>query len=296
MNLHGIIPPIVTPMHSTEDLDLPRLKWLIDHQLAKGVHGIFVLGTTGEFFALTDDEKQAVMATAVQHVDRRVPVMAGTGAETTREAVRLTRLAEREGVTAVSVITPYYVSPTQAEIADHYRRIAESTSLPVLLYSNPAMGGGVKIDPDTVARLAEVSNIVGIKDSSGDLQNLIECVRLTPPSFAVFQGRDTLIHPALLYGAKGAVPGCCNVAPELCVGIYEAFRRNDQEAAQALQKRLSPIRLALSMATAPGGVKAAMNAIGMAVGPNRSPVAPISLEKQQKLRAILDQAGIRSPA
>src|SRR5262249_47720152 len=115
MNLHGIIPPVVTPMGSNEDVDLDKLRKLIDHLIGRGVHGIFVLGTTSEFYALDDAEKQAVIATAVQHVNKRVPVFAGTGAETTREAIRVTKMAEKEGVDGVSIITPYYIMPTQAE-------------------------------------------------------------------------------------------------------------------------------------------------------------------------------------
>ncbi len=287
MMLHGIIPPVVTPMQANEDLDLPRLRKLIDEMLAAGVNGIFVLGTTSEFYALDDAEKQAVIATAVEHVNKRCPVMAGTGAESTRETIRVTKIAEREGVDAVSVITPYYIMPTQAEIADHFRRVAESTSTPVLLYSNPSTCGGLKIEPETAARLAEIPNIVGMKDSSGDLQGLIEFVRVTPPKFAIFQGRDTLIAPALEYGAKGAVPGTCNIAPKLCVGIYEAFRRGDLESARAFQMKLSPLRLGLAIGTAPGAIKAAMNLLGMQVGPSRSPIAALSPDKQEKLRGIL---------
>src|SRR5438105_14995428 len=118
MQIRGIIPPVATPMQANEDLDLPRLRWFLDHLLEAGVHGIFVLGTNSEFYALDEREKQEVIATAVAHVGRRVPVFAGTGAETTREAVRLTRLAEREGADGVSVITPYFISPSQQEIAD----------------------------------------------------------------------------------------------------------------------------------------------------------------------------------
>src|SRR5215469_14140675 len=177
MRIHGIIPPVATPMQANEDLDLPRLKWFLDHLIAQGVHGLFVLGTNSEFYALDEREKQEVIATAVAHVRKRVPVFAGTGAETTREAVRLTRMAEKEGADGVSVITPYFVNPTQQEIIDHYRRIAEATSLPVLLYNNPGTCGGVKIDVDSVAKLAQVPNILGIKDSSGDLQNTLEFIR-----------------------------------------------------------------------------------------------------------------------
>src|SRR5438309_9755876 len=167
MHIRGIIPPVATPMQPNEDLDLPRLKWFLDYLIGEGVHGVFVLGTNSEFYALDEQEKQAVIATAVQHVRGRVPVFAGTGAETTREVIRLTKMAEREKADGVSIITPYFISPTQQEIFDHYRRIAESTSLPVILYNNPATCGGVKIDVDTVAKLARIPNIVAVKDSSG---------------------------------------------------------------------------------------------------------------------------------
>src|SRR5262249_41271480 len=169
MQIRGIIPPVATPMLANEDLDLPRLKWFLDYLIGEGVHGVFVLGTNSEFYALDEREKQEVIATAVEHVAGRVPVFAGTGAESTREAVRLTHMAAKEKADGVSVITPYFINPTQQEIFDHYRRVAENTSLPVVLYNNPATCGGVKIDVDTVAKLAQIPNILGIKDSSGDL-------------------------------------------------------------------------------------------------------------------------------
>lgn len=290
--IRGIIPPVATPMQANEDLDLPRLKWFLDHLITEGVHGVFVLGTNSEFYALDEREKQEVIATTVQHVRGRVPVFAGTGAETTREAVRLTRMAEKEGVDGVSVITPYFISPSQAEIADHYRRIAENTSLPVVLYNNPATCGGVKIDVDTVARLAEVKNILGIKDSSGDLQNTNEYIRVVPERFSVMQGRDTLIFQALLMGARGAVPATGNIAPRLIVEIYEAYQRGDLAASKAAQLKLNPVRLALNLGTAPGGVKAALQVLGKPIGPCRSPVAPLTADKMDKMRAALKAGGL----
>ncbi len=292
MQIRGIIPPVATPMQANEDLDLPRLKWFLDHLLNEGVHGVFVLGTNSEFYALDEREKQEVIATAVAHVRGRVPVFAGTGAETTREAVRLTRMAEKEGVQGVSVITPYFISPSQQEIFDHYRQIAESTALPVVLYNNPGTCGGVKIDVDTVARLAEISNILGIKDSSGDLQNTNEYIRVVPDRFSVMQGRDTLIFQALMFGARGAVPATGNIAPRLIVEIYEAFQRGDLAASKAAQIKLNPVRMTLTLGTAPGGVKAALQLLGMSIGPCRSPVAPLPAEKQQKMRAALKAAGL----
>jgi 4-hydroxy-tetrahydrodipicolinate synthase len=279
-------------MQANEDLDLPRLRWFLDRLIDAGVHGVFVLGTNSEFYALDEREKQEVVATAVAHVRKRVPVYAGTGAETTREAVRLTKMAEREGADGVSVITPYFVSPSQQEIFDHYRRIAESTSLPVILYNNPATCGGVKIDVDTVARLAQVSNILGVKDSSGDLQNTNDYLRVVPERFSVLQGRDTLIYQALIFGARGAVPATANVAPRLVVDIYEAVQRGDHAAAKAAQLKLNPVRLSLTLGTAPGGVKAALALLGLSIGPSRAPVAPLPPDKQQKMAAALAEAGL----
>lgn len=292
MKIHGIIPPVATPMKDNEDLDLPRLKWYLDRLINAGVHAVFVLGTNSEFYALDEREKQEVIATAVAHVNKRVPVYAGTGAETTREAVRITKMAQREGVDGVSVITPYFVLPSQQEIHDHYRRIAENTSLPVMLYNNPHTCGGVKIDVDTVAKLAQVPNILGIKDSSGDFQNTVEYLRVVPDRFAVLQGRDTLIFASLLMGARGSVPATANIAPKLVVEIYEAFVRGDQAASKAAQLRLNPVRLSLTLGTAPGGVKAALALLGESIGPCRSPVAPLSADKQQKMREALKQAGL----
>src|SRR6516162_870606 len=292
MKIHGIIPPVATPMQANEDLDLPRLQWFLDHLIGNGVHCVFVLGTNSEFYALDEHEKQEVIATAVGHVHKRVPVFAGTGAETTREAVRLTRMAEREGADGVSVITPYFVGPTQQEIHDHYRRIAEHTSLPVILYNNPGTCGGVKIDVDTVARLAQVPNILAIKDSSGDLQNTNELIRVVPERFAVLMGRDTLIFPALLFGARGAVPATGNVAPALLAEIYSSFRRGDLEASKAAQLRLNPLRLALSLCTAPGGVKAALQTLGRSTGRCRSRVGGLAPERVSKRRAGLEAAGL----
>ncbi|MFO0797518.1 MAG: 4-hydroxy-tetrahydrodipicolinate synthase [Gemmataceae bacterium] len=293
MQLRGIIPPVVTPMTADQELDLPGLRAGIDYQLSHGVHGVFVLGTTGEFYALDEREKQAVVAAAVEHVGGASPVFVGTGAETTREVVRLTKMAEQEGASGVSVITPYFLKPTQAELVDHFRRVAESTSLPVVLYNNPATCGGVSIDPDTCAKLAAVPNIVGIKDSSGDLQNTIEILRQTPrETFAVLNGRDTLIFSALQMGCAGAIPASCNIAPSLCVSLYEAFVRGDLAAAKEYQARLHGVRMAMTLGTGNGAVKEAMALLGRPAGPNRWPIAPLSDEKRLKLRVILTAAGL----
>jgi 4-hydroxy-tetrahydrodipicolinate synthase len=292
MNLHGIIPPLVTPMHADESVDLDGLRRHIDWLLGHRVHGLFVLGTTGEFYALDDAEKQAVVAATVAHANGRSPVFVGTGAESTREVLRLTAMAEREKAQGVSIITPYFIKPTQVELYDHYRRVAESTRLPVVLYSNPGTCGGLAIEPETVAKLAEIKNIIGIKDSSGNLENLLEMLQLVPKSFGVLMGRDTLMYAALQHGAAGAIPATCNVAPEFCVGIYEAFQRGDHAAAKAFQDRLHPVRTALSLGTSNGAVKEGLSLRGRDAGPNRRPIAPLNAEKRAKLKAVLAAAGL----
>jgi 4-hydroxy-tetrahydrodipicolinate synthase len=292
MRIHGIIPPVATPMKPNEDLDIPRLKWFLDHLIHNGVHGIFVLGTNSEFYALDEREKQEVIATAVAHVNKRVPVYAGTGAETTREVIRLTKMAEREGADGVSIITPYFVLPSQQEIYDHYRRIAEQTALPVILYNNPGTCGGVKIDVETVGRLAEIPNILAVKDSSGDLQNTVEFIRVVPERFSVLMGRDTLIFPALMFGARGAVPATGNIAPALLAEIYNTFQRGDIAGSKAAQLRLNPLRLALGLGTAPGGVKAALQVLGLGIGACRSPVSGLTPDKLPKMRAALQASGL----
>jgi 4-hydroxy-tetrahydrodipicolinate synthase len=289
MSICGIIPPIATPMLANEDLDLPRLRTHLDFLIKNGVHGVFVLGTNSEFYALDEREKQEVIATTVSHVNKRVPVYAGTGAETSREAVRLTRMAEREGADGVSVITPYFIIPNQQEILDHYRRVAESTTLPVILYNNPGTCGGVKIDVETVARLAEIPNILAAKDSSGDLQNTNEYVNVVPERFSVLVGRDTLICQGLLFGAKGAVPASANVAPSLCAKIYDQFMQGNLKESKIAQLKLNPLRLAFTLGTQPGGVKAALELMGMSIGPSRAPIAPLTSDKKLKLRNVLEK-------
>ncbi len=292
MPLAGIIPPVVTPMLADESLDLPRLKSHIDFLLARGVDGIFVLGTTGEFYALDETEKQRVVATAVEHVNGRVPVYAGTGAETTREVVRLTKMAEKERANGVSVITPYFLKPSQAEMTDHFRRVAECSAMPVILYNNPATCAGVSIEPGTVAKLAAVPGIVGIKDSSGDLEGTFEMVKRTPPEFSVLIGRDSLILPALTFGVKGAIPSTSNIAPDVGVGIYRSFRAGDAAAAQAFQDRFTTIRLVMNLATGNGAVKEAMALLGRPAGPSRAPIGPMPADKRERLKEALKLAGV----
>jgi 4-hydroxy-tetrahydrodipicolinate synthase len=171
--------------------------------------------------------------------------------------------------------------------------VAESVACPVILYNNPSTCGGLNIEPDTVGRLANVPNIVAIKDSSGDLQNTIEILRRTDhQSFSVLMGRDTLILSGLQNGIHGAIPATCNIAPHFCVGIYDSFRSGNLEAARKFQGDLHPIRLAMSLGTGNAAVKESLALLGQSCGPNRMPVTPFSHEKRDHLKSILKTAGL----
>lgn len=283
---HGIIPAMVTPLTADDRINEAALRKLTNHLVEGGVHGLFAVGSQGEFWALSADEKQQVWEVVVEETNGRVPVYAGTVAITTRETIALTRLAEKVGVDAVSILTPFFVSPSEDQLYDHYRAVAESTRLPILLYSNPARTG-VKISPGLLARLAEIENIVGIKDSSGDLQLTAEYIRVAPPDFAVLMGRDTLILAGLLYGAKGAIAATANVVPVLVVSIYERFKAGDLDGARRAQEALAPLRLAFSWGTFPVVIKEALDLMGMEGGPARAPVGPMSPEGRERLKRVL---------
>jgi len=289
----GIIPAMATPFSADGDLNEKALRQLTRYLIQGGVHGLFATGSQGEFWALTPNEKQRVWEIVLDEAEGKVPVYAGTGGVTTREVRELNRRAEAAGVDAVSIITPFYVRPTEVELEAHYCAIAEATSLPVLLYNNPGRTGGVNLSAELVARLAEVDNIVGVKDSSGDLTLTTEYIRLTPEDFAVLSGRDTLIFAGLVHGTKGAIAATANVVPALVVEIYEAFQAGEIERARRAQERLAPLRLSFRLGSFPVVVKEALELMGIPAGPCRGPVGPLSPEKRAELRRVLVGMGLR---
>lgn len=292
MEIKGIIPAMVTPFGTEEELNEGALRHLVNYLIEGGVHGLFPVGSQGEFYALAPKEKQRVWEIVVEETDGRTLVYAGTGAITTRQVIALNKLAERAGVDAVSVLTPFFISPSQEELYCHYTAIAEATSLPVLLYNNPGRTGGLSLSADLVARLAEHPNIVGIKDSSGDFTLTSEYIRGTADDFAVLLGRDTLILAGLLHGAKGAIAASANVAPALAVEIYRAFVEGDLKQALEAQRRLTPLRLAFGLGTFPVVVKEALELISIRAGPARSPVGPISSKSREELERVLQELGL----
>ncbi|WP_342372250.1 dihydrodipicolinate synthase family protein [Propioniciclava soli] len=262
----GVIPALVTPLDADGELFEAGLRDVIDFTIAGGVHGVFVLGSSGEIYGLSAEQKRRVVEITVEHVAGRVPVYAGASEITTRDCIATARMvAGIGGVAGLSVLTPYFMTPTQAELVDHYTAIAASTDLPVVLYTNPGRTG-VDLALDTVLTLAELDTVVGIKDSGGDLASTRALVAARPPGFAVIMGRDTLILDALRAGADGAIASTANIAPHVVAGIYDAFVAGDLARAQALQDALTPLRHLVDKATFPVVLKEGLRLAGIDAG------------------------------
>jgi 4-hydroxy-tetrahydrodipicolinate synthase len=287
----GIIPAMVTPVTSDGKINVEALRKLTNYLIEGGVHGLFPVGSQGEFYALTFEEKKRVIELVVDETRGRVPVYAGTGAITTREAIALTKMAEAAGANAVSVLTPFFIHPNETELFEFYSAIAHATRLPVLLYNNPGRTG-VSISANFVVRASKIENIVGIKDSSGDLTLTAEYIRRTDEKFSVLAGRDTLIYGTLCYGGKGAIAATANVAPKVIVEIYEAFQAGDLKRSLEAQFRLAPLRLAFDLGTFPVVIKEALNLIGIDAGIGIPPVGGIKPEAKEELKEILKNMGL----
>ena len=289
----GIIPAMVTPIDEKGRINEGALRKLTNHLIDGGSHGLFPVGSQGEFFSLTLEQKKETVRIVVDETRGRVPVYAGTGAVTTREAIETTKMAQDLGVNAVSVITPYFLVPNQKELIAHYTAIARACpDLPILLYSNPDRTQ-VPFPISTVLELAAVDNIVGIKDSSGDMSMTGEYIRLTRGmNFHVLMGRDTLIYAALCYGATGSICATANVDPRVPVEIYEAFIAGDHKRALDAQFRLAPLRVAFGLGTFPVVVKEALTMIGIDAGPAIRPVGPMTPENREKLRKVISDMGM----
>ncbi|MFC0337951.1 4-hydroxy-tetrahydrodipicolinate synthase [Kushneria avicenniae] len=282
----GIVPAMMTPMTEQEEIDEQGIRDLAETLISKGVHGLFTLGTNGEFFSLTDEEKVEVTRIVIDQAAGRVPVFAGTGGYTTRSVIELNRKMADIGVDGVSIITPYFNGATQAELITHYERISAATELPILLYTIPAKAG-VTLDVASVAHLSKISNIRAIKDSGGDFDRLVQLIRLRREDFAVFTGTDSMILWTLMAGGDGAVAATTNAVPDVVMAIWHAFQKGDFETARDAQERLRPLRNAFSLGTMPSVLKTAAGLLGMPAGPARSPVQPLPPEKLATLREAL---------
>jgi len=283
----GIIPALITPMTAEQAIDEAGLRQLIERLIAAGVHALFVLGTNGEFIALNEAEKLAIARIAVDQAAGRLPVIAGTGAYATRDVIELNKKMVDLGVDAASIITPYFNGNNQRELVAHYEQIAAASPMPIMLYTIPAKAG-VTLTVDSVARLAEIPNIAGIKDSSGDFDRLVQLIRLRSDNFAVFTGTDSMILWALIAGADGAVAATTNAVPQVVMSIYRHFQAGNIDAARTAQEALRPLRDAFGLGSTPVVLKAAAGMLGMPAGPARQPSLPLDEATLQRLSTALD--------
>lgn len=290
--IKGVIPPLITPIDAEEKVDEQGLRNLIEHVIKGGVHGVFVLGSTGEFYGLNFTEKKRAVEITMDQVKNRVPVFVGASAITTQECIRLTKMAEELKAQAVTVLTPMFISPNDDELYQHFRTIAESTSLPVLLYNNPERTG-VNMSAALIERLSRVPNIVGAKDSSGNMTQTGEYIRRTRDSgFRILAGRDTMILATLVYGGFGTVASTANVAPALVVEIYEKFMAGDLAGSLEAQYKLAPLRMGFTLGSFPAVTKDALNLLGVNVGSPVKPVGHCTEANLAKLKEILAGMGL----
>ncbi|MGE5248372.1 MAG: dihydrodipicolinate synthase family protein [Verrucomicrobiota bacterium] len=289
--VRGVVPPIVTPVDAEERVVEASLRQIVDHVIVGGVHGILSLGSNGEFFGLDPEQQQRALSVTVDQAAGRVPVYMGIGAVATRECIRLARQGEKAKARAVTILPPMFLSPSEGELYQHFRAVADATSLPVLLYNNPdRMRTG--ISAALLERLAEVPNIVGIKDSSGDLTLTAEYIRRTrDKGFKVMAGRDIMILGALAYGGVGCVAATANVVPRLVVEIFERFQAGDLAGAREAQFRLAPLRMAFNLGSFPVVTKDYMRLLGFDVGEPIRPNLRCSEANMARLRQILEDLG-----
>lgn len=286
MKFRGIVPALVTPFDAQQRVDENALRGLIENLIGAGVHGLFILGTNGEFFALSEAEKLRIAELTVDAAGGRVPVVAGTGAFATHEVIELNKKMADRGVDALSVITPYFNAVSQKELITHYEAIGDASPLPLMLYNIPAKTG-MSIGIKAVAALSQHPMIKGIKDSAGNFDSLVQMMNYRSDDFAVFAGTDSLIYWNLLAGGDGAVAATANAVPQVVMDIWNRFQAGDHAGARAAQERLRPLRDAFAMGTLPVVLKEATSLLNLPVGPCRSPILPLEPANAERLASIL---------
>lgn len=275
MKIKGIITAMVTPL-SEDGINEAATRKLVNKLINDGVHGLFVLGTNGEFYALSEAEKLALVKIVVDEAAGRVPVFAGSGGISTEEVIKVTNQFAEVGVDAVSVITPYLIKLSDEELIQHYQTIALNTNLPMILYNIPA-NTQLSINESVFKELIQLPQIIGIKDSSGKLENIQMYLETNDrEDFSILIGSDSLILPALQMGVDGAVAATSNVLTKTDLGIYQAFLENKMERAQVLQESINDFRGILKLATVPSVLKHSLELIGFPVGAPKKPVRKVS--------------------
>lgn len=283
---------IVTPMKNNEEVNYDKLEELIEYQINEGTDCIIIAGTTGESSTLTTEEHAAVIRAAVEFTKHRIPVVAGTGSNCTREAVHLSKEAEEAGVDGLLAVTPYYNKATQGGLIDYYTQIADSVKLPIIMYNVPGRTG-CNILPETAAKLYhDVENIVAIKEATGNVAQAAKTMYLTDGKIDLYSGEDGIVVPLMSIGAVGVISVWSNIAPKDVHEMCMAFFEGDTKKAMEIQLKAQPLVDALFSEVNPIPVKKALNLLGKEVGSLRSPLTEMTEENAKKLAEAMKQYGL----
>ena len=290
----GSLVAIVTPMFEDGRLDLPRFRSLIDWHIAQGTSAIVVVGTTGESPTVDFDEHKELIRIAVEHSSGRLPIIAGTGGNSTAEAVELTESAKKAGATASLSVVPYYNKPTQEGMYRHFRRIAETVDLPMILYNVPSRTVA-DLQNDTVLRLAEVPGVIGIKDATSNMERGTDLIKRAPRNFAIYSGDDAAALPLMALGGHGVISVTANVAPRQMAEMCSAALVGDIRKAREINLRLIGLHQKLFIETSPAPVKWAMTQMGLIEGGLRLPMVPLTERSHEAVREAMAEAGVMLP-
>jgi len=289
--IKGSIVAIVTPMQPDGGLDLPGLRKLIDWHIAEGTDAIVIVGTTGESPTVSVEEHCELIRVAVEHANKRVPIIAGTGGNSTAEAIELTHYARKVGADASLLVVPYYNRPTQEGMYQHFRKLAESVDLPAILYNVPGRTVADMAN-ETILRLAQVPGIVGVKDATGNIARGSDLIRLAPESFAVYSGDDATAMALMFCGGMGNISVVANVAPREMHELCAAAMSGNVAKAVEINNRMLPLHLKLFVEPNPVPVKWAMKEMGLIPTGIRLPLVPLSAEYYDTVRAAMSESGV----
>jgi len=288
--INGSIVALVTPFKNGK-VDWQSLEGLVDFHVESGTHGIVACGTTGESATLSHEEHHEVIKGVIKAAKNRIPVIAGTGSNSTEEAVQLTQAAEKAGADGALLISPYYNRPPQEGIYQHYRKVASSVGIPLVIYNIPSRTGS-KIEPETLARLSEVKNIAAVKEATGSVDQAIEVLRLCGDRLALYSGEDSLTYSLMALGGKGVISTVANVAPKPMAQLTQACLEGHWETGQKLQFEMIPLIRSLFIETNPIPVKAALSLMGKCQGDLRLPLTPMSEGNLKRLKQTMTNFGL----
>ncbi len=290
IEIKGVIVPLLTPMNDDETINEKELRNQVNHQIESGIHALFPLGTNGEAYILSREEKEQVLKIVVDEAKGRVPVYGGTGCISTKETIELSLKAKEIGVDVLSIITPSFAAASQDELYEHYKEVAKAVDLPIVLYNIPARTGNA-LAPATVEKLSKIPNIVGVKDSSGNFDNMLQYIEKTRyrKDFAVLSGNDSLILWCLLAGGRGGIAGCANVFPSTMASIYDTFIAGNLDKAREIQDSIRSFRDCFKFGNPNTIVKTAVSLLGYPVGKCRKPFCQVPEAGIEAIKKVLEE-------